>query len=387
MKWWDDLWLNEGFATWTETYANSVLFPEWKMWEQFTSNTQAAALRLDSLRSSHPIQVPINHAEEVEEVFDAISYCKGCSVVRMAHAVLGAENFQKGLQAYMQTHKYENAVTTDLWNAWAKESGLPIAEIMSSWTMQMGFPLLTVKLEDGKAQVSQRWFLSDGSIPTEEEQKRWVVPLLFGTKAGCTEGTPELMRDTEHTIELPADFGFFKLNWGQHVPLRVQYDDDLVFMLCAAIEAGDVPAGDRAGFLADCVALTKARLLAPERLVAILRAFSKERDSTVWDSMSSAFALLSGALINQIGGACGDKWLSFVANMVAPAIAEIGWDAKESDAHLTKVCPLSPPTRHKSEMPCKLAGNKLSKTSLERCRPCAGRSSDWLASTVLRTRR
>ena len=104
MTWWDDLWLNEGFACWMQNYAADKLFPEWKMWEQFTQTEQGAAMRLDGLRTSHPIQVPIRHAGEVEAVFDAISYCKGGSVIRMATAVLGDDVFRDGLRLYMLRH-------------------------------------------------------------------------------------------------------------------------------------------------------------------------------------------------------------------------------------------------------------------------------------------
>jgi puromycin-sensitive aminopeptidase len=118
MEWWDDLWLNEGFATWMETGVCARLYPEWSMWEQFITDMQGRALKLDALRSSHPIQVPIAKAEEVEQVFDAISYCKGGSVVRMVHAVVGEECFTRGLRNYMTAFKFGNATTDDLWSAW-----------------------------------------------------------------------------------------------------------------------------------------------------------------------------------------------------------------------------------------------------------------------------
>ena len=108
----------EGFASWAENWAADLLYPEYKMWEQFTTGHLASALRLDALKSSHPIEVPIYHAEEVEQVFDAISYSKGASVIRMIKAVLGMKNFQSGLQAYMKKHAYSNTETIDLWQAW-----------------------------------------------------------------------------------------------------------------------------------------------------------------------------------------------------------------------------------------------------------------------------
>jgi puromycin-sensitive aminopeptidase len=118
MTWWDDLWLNEGFASWAENYAANEAFPDYEMWSQFVNDHLSRALKLDGLLSSHPIQVPIHHAEEVEQVFDAISYCKGGSVVRMIRAVLGMPKFKEGLSHYMKKFAYGNTETLDLWGAW-----------------------------------------------------------------------------------------------------------------------------------------------------------------------------------------------------------------------------------------------------------------------------
>jgi len=98
--------LTTGFASWCESWATDLLHPDYKMWDQFTTGHMSSAMRLDALRSSHPIQVPIHHAEEVEQVFDAISYCKGASVVRMVCGVLGMKDFQAGLAAYMKKYAY-----------------------------------------------------------------------------------------------------------------------------------------------------------------------------------------------------------------------------------------------------------------------------------------
>ena len=134
MEWWDDLWLNEGFATWMESGVLAKMQPDWRIWEQFIIDMQGRALDLDALRSSHPIQVPIGDASEVEQVFDAISYCKGGAVIRMIHAVVGEEPFYSGLQAYMAQFKYGNARTNDLWAAWEKASGKPIGTIITLQT-------------------------------------------------------------------------------------------------------------------------------------------------------------------------------------------------------------------------------------------------------------
>ena len=103
MAWWDDLWLNKGFASWAKNWSSSVLFPYYRMWDQFITNHLGRVLSLDGLCSSHPIQVPIEHAEEVKQVSDVILYCKGDSVVQMLRAVLGFRVFREELRNYIKT--------------------------------------------------------------------------------------------------------------------------------------------------------------------------------------------------------------------------------------------------------------------------------------------
>jgi puromycin-sensitive aminopeptidase len=156
MEWWNDLWLNEGFASFMEEYVTNQIFPDWDIWGQYTIDVQQSALNLDALRTSHPIQVAIRHSSEVDEIFDQISYEKGAcpppsphkfppqgmldtrvcvwhragsSVIRMVHAVLGAQAFQAGLAAYFARHSYGNTVTHDLWQAWEDASGKPISKV------------------------------------------------------------------------------------------------------------------------------------------------------------------------------------------------------------------------------------------------------------------
>eukprot|EP01063_Lacrimia_lanifica_P006861 TRINITY_DN14338_c0_g1_i1.p1 TRINITY_DN14338_c0_g1~~TRINITY_DN14338_c0_g1_i1.p1 ORF type:complete len:362 (+),score=109.67 TRINITY_DN14338_c0_g1_i1:641-1726(+) len=193
MAWWDDLWLNEGFANWMQNYVADALFPEWGMWEGFVAAEQTSALTLDSLGTSHPIKVPIARAEHVEEVFDEISYFKGGSVVRMAFQLLGEDVFRAGLSAYMAAHSHANTTSDDLWNSWeaaahAAGAAVPVKQILDTWTLQKGYPLLTVHSAthtDGRTvlDVEQEWFLADGSPPLDD--RRWVVPVIAGGAAGA----------------------------------------------------------------------------------------------------------------------------------------------------------------------------------------------------------
>jgi len=156
------------------------------IWESYVAEDQQQALKLDGMRSSHPIQVPIGKAETVEEVFDAISYCKGGSVVRMIYSVLGEKDFQAGLKLYFQRHQYGNTETTDLWQAWTEASGKPISKMMGSWTTQMGYPMLKVlsdPIDSGsdEIEVEQCWFLADGSEKPGDAEVMWFVPVNIGS--------------------------------------------------------------------------------------------------------------------------------------------------------------------------------------------------------------
>ncbi len=341
MAWWDDLWLNEGFASWTENMAADCMFPDWKMWEQYTVDHGAAALRLDALRSSHPIQVPIKHAEEVEEVFDAISYCKGSYVVRMVHAVLGREAFQKGLMAYMDKHKYGNTETYNLWDAWEASSGMPIGEMMKSWTEQMGYPVLKVissSFANGKATIKlqQSWFLADGSEVNADEAKLWCIPILASTPGGISEDLSMMRQDTmEIVVPIASASDFVKLNSEQQVPMRVCYDEEMMSRLQPAIASKSLSTSDRAGLLLDAFALVKAGHMSPGNLLKLLSSYTNEDDATVWEAIEGVLGGLDSVTMENtfINGKLHDV----AKNIISPLIAMVGWSESESDGHLTKL--------------------------------------------------
>jgi len=342
MAWWDDLWLNEGFATWTADFASDVMFPDWRIWDQYTTGNLAAALRLDALRSSHPIQVPIAHAEEVDQVFDAISYCKGGSVVRMIHAVLGKKDFQAGLANYMKKHQYGNTETYNLWQAWEESSGLPVSEMMGSWTEQMGFPMLSVtdeKWEDTSVTLTlqQDWFLADGSELSEEDVKKtWCVPILTCTSEGM-QSDITFMREKTATITIPLSSpnAWVKLNAGQQVPIRVCMSDAMTDRLADGITSKKLLPSDRAGVLADAYALVKAGKLSPPALIKLLSHYIDEDDAVVWEALESVLNGLDTVLSdNETLNGYFDK---FAKKLVSGLTKVVSWDPQSSDGHLTSL--------------------------------------------------
>ncbi|CAB4266557.1 unnamed protein product [Prunus armeniaca] len=155
MEWWTLLWPKEGFATWVSYLVTDSLFPEWKMWAKFLDEI-TGGLKLDGLEGSHLIEVEINHAAEVVEIFDAISYRKGGSVIRMLQNYLGASMLVLwSLAAYIKKHAFSNAETEDLWAALQEGSGEPVNKLMNSWTQQKGYPVISVKVKDQKLEFEQ----------------------------------------------------------------------------------------------------------------------------------------------------------------------------------------------------------------------------------------
>ena len=163
MEWWTHLWLNEGFASFMEYLCTDALFPEWNIWEQFVSADMFGAMNLDALDSSHPIEVAVGHPSEVDEIFDQISYSKGCAVIRMLHNWIGDAAFRQGMEKYLNKFAYNNALTEDLWAELGAASGKPVNDVMSGWTSRMGFPMVTVTVVDWsnnklKVKLSQQKF-------------------------------------------------------------------------------------------------------------------------------------------------------------------------------------------------------------------------------------
>ena len=269
MDWWDDLWLNESFATWVGTKAVDWLFPEWSMWTQFVNMDTNRAFNLDGLKNSHPIEQEVLNPAEVSQLFDAISYSKGGSVLRMLEHFLSPSAFRQGLNIYLNRHSYANARTTDLWRALEESSGQPVNTIMSSWTGQTGYPVLDVAAsatENGLAlEVKQERFvfdsiLGDGDGADDEEQV-WPVPLtVTAAGAGVTATLVNAASDTV-TVAAPAEPQWFKVNPDQTGFYRVNYTDADWDRLAPAIAERTLPATDRLGIQNDAYALAKAGLL------------------------------------------------------------------------------------------------------------------------------
>ena len=173
MKWWDDLWLNESFASFMDPMMIEKLHPEWDPWRDFLRFEAFRSLNADALSTTHPIQAKVKSVEEVEGIVDDITYGKGAAVLRMLESYVGKEAFRRGVSAYLRRFEYSNARGEDFWEALGKESGLPVSRIARVWITKAGFPVVGVTTSKGKVTFSQSRFQLNG----EETDGSWPVPL------------------------------------------------------------------------------------------------------------------------------------------------------------------------------------------------------------------
>ncbi|KAI6679923.1 hypothetical protein NL676_033804 [Syzygium grande] len=326
MEWWTHLWLNEGFATWVSYLANDCLFPEWKIWTQFLEE-YTEGLRLDELAESHPIEVEINHASEIGEIFDAISYRKGASVIRMLQSYLGAECFQRSLASYIKRHAWSNAKTEDLWAALEEGSGEPVNKLMNSWTKQKGYPVVSIKLKDDKLEFEQSQFLLSGS----HGDGQWIVPITFC--CGSYDARQSFLLETKSaSIDLQESGAWIKVNVDQTGFYRVKYDEDLQAELSYAIVNNMLSATDRFGILDDSFALCVARQQSLTSLLTLMAAYREELDYTVLSNLIS----ICGKIARIAADATPEltKYFKhFFVVLFQYSAEKLGWEAKDGESH------------------------------------------------------
>lgn len=337
MEWWTNLWLNEGFATWMANFVLDGLFPEWDIWTQFLSDDYASALSLDGLRSSHSIEIPVNHPNEISQIFDAISYSKGASVIRMIHDFIGADVFRAGLQIYLKRHAYGNAVTEDLWKALEEASGQPVQKMMDTWTKQAGYPSIKVHLrDDGICVLWQKRFLASGEALTEDEDaQQWEIPMAAELNYGMGDSKQVKNIFSEIcTLDIKG-VNFVKLNSGQVALVRVNYLPEQWQALAEAIRQGKLAPADRYGIISDALSLARAGHMSTGQLIRLVASYKNEENYTVWMAVLGALGALDNILEETPESA---SFASFATSALAPIAGKLGWRETSSvETHTTKL--------------------------------------------------
>ncbi|KAH9169598.1 leucyl aminopeptidase [Lactarius sanguifluus] len=292
MKWWDNLYLNEGFATLMgEKIILDKIHPEWKVDADFINKHLTAALRLDAKLSSHPIEVAVPDAGQIGQIFDSLSYSKGASVLRMLSKFVGEETFLKGVSLYLKKHLYSNTVSRHLWEGIGEATGLDIPRIMDNWVSKMGFPVLTVMETPTGIKVRQDRFLEGGPAKPEDNETIWSVPLGLVTAAApgqalVDNGALLETREAEFLLDTSKPF---KINADTNGVYRVLYTPTRLATIASEAAKSDsiFSLSDRIGLVHDSFALGKAGYLQLSAALNLVHELRAEKEFLVWDSIDA----------------------------------------------------------------------------------------------------
>ncbi|KAK1760223.1 mitochondrial aminopeptidase 2 [Echria macrotheca] len=326
MDWWDELWLNEGFATWAGWLATDHLHPEWEVWPQFVNEGMDQAFALDAIRASHPIQVAVRDALDVNQIFDKISYLKGCSVIRMLASNLGIKTFLKGIAIYLKKNAYGNAKTTALWDALSEASGIDVDTIMRPWIEKIGFPVLTVAEGQGEISLKQSRFLLTGDVKPEDDETIWWVPLALQGKTG-SEGVQSLAVTTKESTINGINNDFYLLNTGATGFYRVNYPESRLKTLGTQLDR--LKAEDKIFIAGNAADLAFSGYGTTAALLSFIQGMKNETHYRVVSQ-----ALDSIATVKSVFGEDEQvkKGLEkFTLELIDKALKELGWDAQPGD--------------------------------------------------------
>ena len=333
MEWWTHLWLNEGFASYIEYLAVDHIFPEWDIWTQFLVNDHGVALHYDGLKNTHPIEVDVHHPAEITSVFDAVSYSKGASIIRMIAEYLGEKKFRDGLRHYLKKHAYSNAVTEDLWHSLAKVSGKPVGKIMANWTSKGGYPLLTITDSGEYFNVRQsRFFASSIAAKTARDNTLWQIPIPSINSKGKRQ---KLLMQTRAT-RMPHKGAWLKLNANESAFFRVNYPKNMREALAKPVQTKKLNARDRLGLIRDIFALAETGKLSSVDGLTFAQNYRDEDTYVVWASIAGGLAKIHSLFADE---SFLEKFDQYALSIFADVGKHIDWNKqpKEHSAALLKV--------------------------------------------------
>jgi puromycin-sensitive aminopeptidase len=320
MEWWEGIWLNEAFATFMQVLCIDAFRPQWKMWVGFGTDRDAA-MQVDGLHSTRPIEYEVISPDDTRGMFDILTYEKGGSVLRMLEQYLGAEVFRDGIRDYLTMHSYANTVTTDLWDALEKTSGQPVRELMNTWILQGGHPLVT--LENGE--IRQQPFAYGAAHGESAIGSSWLIPVLTRSLDGGPTTRHLLANEPLKVTEaLPV-----VLNAGGSGVFRSRYASHELAAIAARID--ELEELERVTLVADSWASLFAGQTTFDAFHAVAKGLGDQDEPTPWATVATAVDMVNRALrVDQ-----RDDFAEVVRDLFAPQFARLGWDQSPQDSELT----------------------------------------------------
>ena len=331
MAWWDNLWLNEGFASWMGSKATAKFNPDWEVWLQRdvprnptrrVGISKETAMESDARSTTHPIQQPVATEAEASSAFDDITYNKGQSFLRMLESFLGEGTFRDGMRKYIARHKFSNTTTADLWNALEEASGKPVSEIAANWTEQPGFPIVHVtRSEEGKVTLKQeRFTINYPEAPALE----WKIPLTYKVSGAAKPATLLMTSRTAELTDIPSDRAL-KLNIDGAGNYRVQYDEVSWKLLIAELPKLSSP--DRVNLLSDAWALVQANRAPLSLYLELVEKLPSLTELAEREQVITALGLIGG-LIGEDGKAAFQR---YARSVLRPSWDALGWEPQPGE--------------------------------------------------------
>jgi len=331
MAWWDDLWLNEGFATWMEGRTTRKLHPEWDINNVDAAMTSRGAMGRDAYATTHPIVQHVATVEQASQAFDGITYGKGAAVIAMFEDYVGADAWREGVRSYIRAHAYGNAVTDDLWREMDKAApGKQFVEVAHDFTLQPGVPLIRVASTcvGGSTQVK----LEQGEYTIDRKDKvplRWRVPV---TVRGADGTVVRTLVDGNGSLELPGCAGPVLVNAGQKGYYRTLYAPEQFKALSG--DFARLPVVDQLGVMMDASALAAVGLQPESDTLDLTAQVAADAPSDLWEMVAGTL----GGIDSMFKGDAPRQaaFRKYAGSRLVPVLQSLGWDGREDDSAQTR---------------------------------------------------
>ena len=326
MAWWDNLWLNEGFASWMGTKISDELNPTWEVWLR-ADKAKERVMPLDARKGTHPIQTPVRTEQEANSAFDEITYVKGQSFLRMLEVYLGADGFRNGMRIYMKRHQFSNTTTQDLWAALEEGSGKPVRAIAAGWTTQPGFPVVRISAEckDGRHALTltqERFTLHD----PEAAPLTWKIPMRFGSPDDPALTAQVLLEDKTLSLAFGPCEAPILANAGDTGYYRTQYPAELFAALARRVAS--LPEADKLNLLGDTWAMAAAGRAPASNYLQLADALRGDKSFAIWDQVLEVMDEMDRLEQGKPGR---KSFREFAVGLLRPAFERVGWEPKPGE--------------------------------------------------------
>ena len=322
MKWWNDLWLNESFASLIEYMAVNTIEPSWNVWMDFASLDVVIAFKRDSLKGVQPVRVDVSHPDEIGTLFDsAIVYAKGAHLLQMLQSFIGENSFRQGLIKYFKKFAYKNTEASDLWDVLSETSNQDVGNFMNQWLNQSGFPVLKVIKKDKKL------FISQTSINKElsDTDKLWPINLNHNLKT-----KESLLNKNSMELDYQPSKKAVRFNIGNYGHFITDYDESLLSDILADLDSGRLEPIDRLQLLNEQMILSNAGLISNAKMIEIISRFKNETSEQVWDLILVAVNELKKFVEEDLKAE--EKLKQLINQIINKQYTRLGWYKRPGEA-------------------------------------------------------